>query len=48
MPAQLAITIVDEIPGAQRREAFKLTLWSEKISGYENTDPLIARQLRPA
>ena len=29
MAAQVAITFVDETPGVQRREAFRLTLWSE-------------------
>ena len=32
MPAQVAITIVDETPGAERRVALKLTLWSEKVT----------------
>jgi hypothetical protein len=40
--AQVAITFVDETPGAQRREAFKLTLWGEKVTARE----LITRRVR--
>jgi hypothetical protein len=42
MPAQVAITIVDEIPGAQRREKFKLALQSQRITARE----LIERRVR--
>jgi hypothetical protein len=42
MPAQVAITIVDETPGAERRVALKLTLWSEKVTARE----LIERRVR--
>jgi len=40
--AQVAITFVDEAPGAQRREALKITLWSEKVTARE----LIERRVR--
>jgi hypothetical protein len=40
--AQVAITFVDETPGVQRREAFSLTLWSEKVTARE----LIERRVR--
>jgi hypothetical protein len=42
MPAQVAITFVDETPGAARREAFRLTLWSERVTARE----LIERRVR--
>jgi hypothetical protein len=42
MSATLAITILDEAPGAGRREAFKLQLWSERITVRE----LIERRVR--
>ena len=42
MPAQLAVTIVDEVPGRGRHVAFKLELWSEKITARE----LIERRIR--
>lgn len=29
MPAQVAVTIIDEVPGRGRQVAFKLELWSE-------------------
>ena len=42
MPAQLAVTIVDEVPGRGRHVAFKLELWSEKVTARE----LIERRIR--
>ena len=42
MLAQVAITIVDETPGVTRREAFRLTLRSERITARE----LIERRVR--
>jgi ribonucleotide reductase beta subunit family protein with ferritin-like domain len=40
--AQVAITFVDEAPGAQRREALRITLWSERVTARE----LIERRVR--
>jgi hypothetical protein len=42
MPAHGAVTIIDEVPGRGRRVAFKLELWSEKITARE----LIERRVR--
>jgi hypothetical protein len=42
MPAQVAVTIIDEIPGRGRQVAFKLELWSEKVTARE----LIERRVR--
>ena len=42
MTAQRAITFIDEVPGAARRVALKLTLWSEKVTARE----LIERRVR--
>ena len=42
MSAQVAVTIVDEVPGRGRHVAFKLELWSEKITARE----LIERRIR--
>jgi hypothetical protein len=42
MPAPVAITIVDEIPGAQRREKFTLALQGQRITARE----LIERRVR--
>jgi hypothetical protein len=42
MPAQVAVTIIDEVPGRGRQVAFKLELWSEKITARE----LIERRVR--
>ena len=42
MPTQVAITVVDEIPGVERRVAFTLTLWSRRVTARE----LIERRVR--
>jgi hypothetical protein len=42
MPAQVAVTIIDEVPGRGRQVAFKLELWSEKVTARE----LIERRVR--
>jgi hypothetical protein len=42
MPAQVAITIVDEVPGRGRQVACTLQLWSEKVTARD----LIARRVR--
>ena len=42
MSAHVAVAIVDETPGAQRREAFRLTLPAERITARE----LIDRRVR--
>ena len=42
MTAQAAITFVDETPGAERRIALKLTLWSERVTARD----LIERRVR--
>jgi hypothetical protein len=42
MPAELAVTIIDEIPGRSRRVAFRLELWSDNVTARE----LIERRVR--
>jgi hypothetical protein len=42
MPAHVAVTISDEIPGRGRQVAFTLELWSEKVTARE----LIERRVR--
>jgi hypothetical protein len=42
MPAQPSVTIVDEVPGHGRRVAFRLELWSERVTARE----LIERRVR--
>jgi len=42
MPTQVAVTIIDEVPGRGRQVAFKLELWSEKVTARE----LIERRVR--
>jgi hypothetical protein len=32
MPTQVAVTIIDEVPGRGRQVAFKLELWSERVT----------------
>jgi len=42
MPTQIAVTIIDEVPGRGRQVAFKLKLWSESVTARE----LIERRVR--
>jgi hypothetical protein len=42
MTAQLAVTIIDEVPGRGRQVAFTLELWTEKVTARE----LIERRVR--
>jgi hypothetical protein len=42
MAAQLAVTIIDEIPGRSRQVAFRLELWTAKVTARE----LIERRVR--
>jgi hypothetical protein len=42
MPAQMAVIIIDEVPGRGRQVAFTLELWSERVTARE----LIERRVR--
>jgi hypothetical protein len=42
MPAHVAVTIIDEVPGQGRHVAFTLELWSERFTARE----LIERRVR--